>query len=374
MLSDSNLPLKITDDDLDRAVVGHIPVSRPHLSQPAGTSPAPHRNWNGVAISSVIAAFIATVVAGLSACLVEEIAGIAAFGAFAGLVTIVLACAALARTSRPQLRGSGLAILGVVAGVAGVIGWALLWSVFGMPAGIPSDIVAFEPEPLAARESARPTAAGHESQRIDRGSHRLEGVGWAHGRLGGDSADRRRQSLCRHEPPRCRSRFCGGIRRQGTRKSCGRTFQDLLVGQAAQPAAVEWVAPEGIDLAIAVVDVQSDDPQSADWVADTAAKLGDEVFAIGNPHGLGWTHTSGAISQFRQQNLHGRTVQVIQTNTAINPGNSGGGLYDKQGRLVGITTWTQDKRIAEGLSFAIAFETLLKLNPEILNLGAGEAP
>ena len=149
------------------------------------------------------------------------------------------------------------------------------------------------------------------------------------------------------------------------RESWGRR-QPLLPGAL--------LAPDGIDLAVASVAVQSADPQAARWAGDTETKIGDEVFAVGNPHGLGWTHTTGTVSQFRQQNARGRTIRVIQTNTAINPGNSGGGLYDKQGRLVGITTWTQDKRVAEGLSFAIAFETLLKLNPEVLNLAARNSP
>jgi serine protease Do len=59
----------------------------------------------------------------------------------------------------------------------------------------------------------------------------------------------------------------------------------------------------------------------------------------------------------------GEELRIVQTNTAINPGNSGGGLYDKEGYLLGINTLTADKSIAEGLSFAIALDTLLKHAP-----------
>ena len=69
------------------------------------------------------------------------------------------------------------------------------------------------------------------------------------------------------------------------------------------------------------------------------------------------------MSQFRTQTCGPRKVRVIQTDAAINPGNSGGGLYDKQGMLIGLNTWTNDKRFSEGLSFAIAFQTLLDLDP-----------
>ena len=65
---------------------------------------------------------------------------------------------------------------------------------------------------------------------------------------------------------------------------------------------------------------------------------------------------------------------MIQTSTAINAGNSGGGLYDKQGHLVGVNTWTQDKRVAEGLSFAISFQTLLELVPARFKIPRQQAP
>ena len=59
-------------------------------------------------------------------------------------------------------------------------------------------------------------------------------------------------------------------------------------------------------------------------------KVGETVFAIGNPHRLGWTHTQGVISQLRTQDFDLHRVRVIQTQAAINPGNSGGGLYDQR--------------------------------------------
>ena len=89
------------------------------------------------------------------------------------------------------------------------------------------------------------------------------------------------------------------------------------------------------------------------------------MFSIGNPHHLGWTHTRGVISQLRLHRRGSRTVRIIQTDTAINPGNSGGGLFDKDGMLIGINTWTNDKRVSEGLSFAIALVSFLSLDPPL---------
>jgi serine protease Do len=107
---------------------------------------------------------------------------------------------------------------------------------------------------------------------------------------------------------------------------------------------------------------------SAVWDAKPKLTVGESVFAIGNPHGLGWTHTRGDLSQLRLQYKGAQEVRILQTSAPINPGNSGGGLYDSQGHLLGINTWTKDKRFAEGLSFSIAFHTLLPLLPANFHL------
>ena len=112
------------------------------------------------------------------------------------------------------------------------------------------------------------------------------------------------------------------------------------------------------------------EPQAAEWDNAPTLTIGDDVFAVGNPHGLGWTLTRGALSQVRLNDFNGRETRIIQTSAAINPGNSGGGLYDKAGQLIGINTWTKDKRMAEGLSFAITFKTLLELAPAEYELQA----
>ena len=92
------------------------------------------------------------------------------------------------------------------------------------------------------------------------------------------------------------------------------------------------------------------------------------MFAVGNPYGLNWTHTAGDISQVRRQRHGDYDFRLLQTTAAINPGNSGGGLYDSEGRLIGINTMTSDKRFAEGLGFSISLPTLLDLAPEKMDL------
>jgi serine protease Do len=140
----------------------------------------------------------------------------------------------------------------------------------------------------------------------------------------------------------------------------------LTVEQSFGPAKVEWVAPHGVDLAIIVMPLLGavDQLQEAVWNGKETPHIGEAVFAVGNPHGLGWTHSSGSISQVRRREQGAFSFRVLQSTAPINPGNSGGGLYDADGLLIGINTMTGDKRFAEGLGFAIAFPTLLELIPE----------
>jgi hypothetical protein len=67
--------------------------------------------------------------------------------------------------------------------------------------------------------------------------------------------------------------------------------------------------------------------------ADSLA-VGDPVFAIGAPMGMELTISSGIVSAFREE----RKARLIQITAPISHGSSGGGLFDRQGRLVGITT------------------------------------
>jgi len=68
-------------------------------------------------------------------------------------------------------------------------------------------------------------------------------------------------------------------------------------------------------------------------------KIGDLVFAIGNPFGIGQTVTHGIISALNKSNVGiNRYENFIQTDAPINPGNSGGALIDSRGVLVGINS------------------------------------
>lgn len=84
-------------------------------------------------------------------------------------------------------------------------------------------------------------------------------------------------------------------------------------------------------------------------------KPGQHVFAIGAPKGLELSISEGVISGLRQSG----DSSFIQTTAAISPGSSGGGLFDEQGRLVGITTFFIEG--GQNLNFAMPADWIGRL-------------
>ncbi len=99
-------------------------------------------------------------------------------------------------------------------------------------------------------------------------------------------------------------------------------------------------------------------------------KVGQSVYAIGNPFGLSRTLTSGLISALdrRLPTAPGREViGAIQTDAAINPGNSGGPLLDSAGRLIGITTAILSASgSSAGVGFAVPVDTVNRIVPILI--------
>lgn len=86
--------------------------------------------------------------------------------------------------------------------------------------------------------------------------------------------------------------------------------------------------------------------------------IGNEVHAIGHPEGESWTYTRGYISQVRDgyewsygENDDHKAL-VIQTQTPISPGSSGGPLFDEEGKIIGVNTFTSTT--AQNINFAVA--------------------
>lgn len=80
-----------------------------------------------------------------------------------------------------------------------------------------------------------------------------------------------------------------------------------------------------------------------------AIEIGEEAIAVGNPKGMEHTVSSGLISAFRQDEGY----RLIQTSAPISPGSSGGPLFDRYGRVIGITTAQLRGEGVQNLNFAV---------------------
>jgi len=154
-----------------------------------------------------------------------------------------------------------------------------------------------------------------------------------------------------------------GSERIGAVMADGRVLEGRLVG-ACQSHDVAVVRVEGDGLAAAQIG-DSD-----------ALKMGQRVYAIGNPFGLegGPTVTAGVISAMNRsiQSPNGTFEKLVQTDAAINPGNSGGPLVDLQGQVIAINTAIIP--YAQGIGFAVPINVARTCADELIAHGTAVRP
>jgi S1-C subfamily serine protease len=142
----------------------------------------------------------------------------------------------------------------------------------------------------------------------------------------------------------------------------GRDYKAALVG--ASPAH---------DIAVLRIGVGFKRPPPVPVGTSGDLKVGQKVYAIGNPFGLDWTLTTGIVSALDRSlgGNGGATIEhLIQTDAAINPGNSGGPLLDSAGRLIGINTAIYSPSGASaGIGFAVPVDTVNRVVPQIIASG-----
>jgi serine protease Do len=108
---------------------------------------------------------------------------------------------------------------------------------------------------------------------------------------------------------------------------------------------------------VAVLKVDAKDLPAITFGNSDHVEVGDVVFALGNPRGVGQSVSMGIVSGLgRATGILGREgyEDFIQTDAAINRGNSGGPLVDIQGRLIGVNqSIASSSGGSEGVGFAI---------------------
>jgi len=113
-------------------------------------------------------------------------------------------------------------------------------------------------------------------------------------------------------------------------------------------ALLQYVDPKRDMCQIIVRDLDAPAVVLAD---SNALAIGQKVYTLGHPLGMtDQTFSDGMVSGLPRL-PQSREVLRIQTTAPISPGSSGGGLFDAQGRLVGLTTWQM--RVGQNINFAI---------------------
>ncbi len=145
-----------------------------------------------------------------------------------------------------------------------------------------------------------------------------------------------------------------------------------LADHTTWKAAFVGAAPDK-DLAVLRIDAPASKLRPIALGTSHDLRVGQSVFAIGNPFGLDQTLTTGVVSALGRtiSSLTQRTIEgVIQTDAAINPGNSGGPLLDSAGRLIGVNTQIVTKSGGSaGIGFAVPVDTVNEVVPQLIAHG-----
>ncbi|GEM_PF-479762 len=143
----------------------------------------------------------------------------------------------------------------------------------------------------------------------------------------------------------------------------GSTYEARMVG--GDPAT---------DISVLRIDAPSDRLYPVVFGDSSRLRVGQRVYAIGNPFGLERTLTTGIISSLNRelpsQRQYRKITQVIQIDAAINPGNSGGPLLDTHSRMIGMNTAIASRTgESAGVGFAIPVNTVARIVPQLIKNG-----
>lgn len=142
----------------------------------------------------------------------------------------------------------------------------------------------------------------------------------------------------------------------------GETYPAQLIGHDAPN-----------DIAVLKITAPAESLIPVEFGDSSKLKVGQMIFAIGNPFGLERTMTTGIISSLNRSlpSKSGRTMKsIIQIDAALNRGNSGGPLLDSRGRLIGMNTAIASSTGENtGVGFAIPADTIGRVVTQLITTG-----
>ena len=120
---------------------------------------------------------------------------------------------------------------------------------------------------------------------------------------------------------------------------------------------------------LAVLKINEDNLRSIDFPDKFDLKIGETVFAIGNPYNLGISVSKGILSG-TGRNFGNPYLDIIQTDAAINQGSSGGAIINSDGQLIGLSTSIASvSGGSDGVGFALPAERVIYIANEIIKYG-----
>ena len=123
---------------------------------------------------------------------------------------------------------------------------------------------------------------------------------------------------------------------------------------------------------VAVLKVEASGLDSAVLGDSDVIRVGDSVFAVGNPLGeLEFSMSTGHVSALDRMitTEENESINMFQIDAAVNEGNSGGPVYDAYGDVVGIVTAKYSSSGVEGLGFAIPINDVKTIIDDLITKG-----
>ena len=126
------------------------------------------------------------------------------------------------------------------------------------------------------------------------------------------------------------------------------------------------------DIALLKIDVGEKSLNPIELGTSENLKIGQKVYAIGNPFGYDRTLTTGVISGLDravQTSDNNIIMSMVQTDASINPGNSGGPLLNSHYQMIAMNTSVFSEGGYTGMNFAIPVDTILSIIPDLVTNG-----
>ena len=120
---------------------------------------------------------------------------------------------------------------------------------------------------------------------------------------------------------------------------------------------------------VAVIKIDADGLSAATLGSSDDLRVGDTVYAVGNPLGeLNYSMSDGMVSATdRIITTSEGTTNMFQLTAAVNEGNSGGPVYNAYGQVVGIVTARPNNSSAEGIGFAVPIDDAVRIADREIN-------